>query len=524
MGKKYEIRVVMENQEQLIECQEQETLMEALLRQGIPYRADCGGRGTCGKCRLKVSAGSQEVTHFDEKVLSAVERQEGYRLACKAVPEEDLTIVLIDNREKNIATVTDNKIEYRGTISSDRLQDGYVIGIDLGTTTLAMRLVQCKDQTVCATYAAVNPQRSYGADVIARMKASMEGKKEQLKTAIVDALAKGMDALMKACEVETGLLKQIVIAGNTTMVHLLLGYSCEGLGSFPYTPVTVDAIHLRYLDLFPGRSEVLAEAPLTIFPGISTFVGGDVVSGLAVCGYHEENKLSLLIDFGTNGELALGNHDHILVTSTAAGPAFEGGNISCGMGSVPGAVSHIRIHHDRVEYETIGNLPPIGICGTGVVELVSELYRTGIIDDTGLLSEEFFDQGYPFYEQGQTTLRITQKDMRELQLAKAAVRAGIEVLLLHYGVTADQVEQVYLAGGFGFSIDKQKAIHIGLLPKQWENKIIVIGNSSLAGAIQYAIDPELARKVEQIRERSEEVSLSNDEAFQDLFIRNLSFE
>jgi uncharacterized 2Fe-2S/4Fe-4S cluster protein (DUF4445 family) len=386
----------------------------------------------------------------------------------------------------------------------------------------------------------VNPQRVYGADVISRMRASKEGTLEQLRDIIRSSLSEGIISAIREVGIEASQLKQIAIAGNTTMIHLLMGYSCETLGVYPFLPVNIDTITLKFKDLFfqdlrlvnkynnfseEGNNllQLIQELPVVILPGISTFVGGDIVAGLAVCGYHTSEEICLLIDLGTNGEIAIGNKERILVTSTAAGPAFEGGNISCGVGSIPGAISRVSLEADHITLETIGEQKPIGICGTGVIELVSELFRNGVIDETGLLIEEYFKSGYPIVESEEVSIRFTQKDIRELQLAKAAVRAGIEVLLKRYGVTYQQLEKVYLAGGFGFYLDIDKAIKISLLPEEFRDKIFLSGNSSLAGAVQYASNTDFTKRVEDILAKSQEIHLSNDEDFNKLYLEYMSF-
>ena len=269
--------------------------------------------------------------------------------------------------------------------------------------------------------------------------------------------------------------------------------------------------------------ELLRRVPVTLLPGISAFVGADLVAGLALCGYDSSEKPSLLIDFGTNGEIGLGCRDRILVTSTAAGPAFEGGNITCGVGSIPGAIRHISLAQELAVYETIGSRPPVGLCGTAVVDLAAELFRTGKIDETGLFNQEYFEEGFSVFRHMDMEGRFTQKDIRELQLAKAAVRAGIEILLLRYGITGHQVDKVYLAGGFGFSMNIDNAVRIGLLPEEMKNRIIQIGNSSLAGAIRYATDADFADRVERIRLISKEIALSADTDFYDLYLEYMAF-
>jgi uncharacterized 2Fe-2S/4Fe-4S cluster protein (DUF4445 family) len=372
----------------------------------------------------------------------------------------------------------------------------------------------------------MNPQRAYGADVISRIKASVDGKGDVLQAVILKALLHGIQEVIKQSGIAPEAVIQLAIAGNTTMIHLLLGYSCETLGSYPFLPVNNNTHRLSFGELFSGDGEPLQsmkQVPVLILPGVSAFIGGDIVAGLAVCGFHTSESVSLLIDLGTNGELALGNRDKLLVASTAAGPAFEGGNISCGTGSIPGAVSHVEIEEDNIRYETIASKEPLGICGTGVIELAAELYRNGIIDDTGLLCEKYFSDGYPVEYKGKTAFTFLQKDIRELQLAKAAVRAGIEVLLRHYGITYEQVDRVYLAGGFGYYLDTNKAIRIGLLPEEWKVRITAVGNSSLAGAEQSARSREYVTLIEKLANKAQEVQLSLTPDFNELYLRYMSF-
>lgn len=527
MEEKYQVTIIQDNIERVITCSESETVLQAIQRQGLAVRADCGGRGTCGKCRIRLCSGALTETQFDRKAFTSEELQAGYRLACKAIPTEDIVVILSDSGEAKLKGITENRIRPDVSYKADRFSEGYIIGIDLGTTTLAFCLADVNG-AIIAEHSSINPQRSYGADVLSRMKASNEGRKEQLRILICEALMQGIDLIIRKADISINAIKLMVVAGNTTMIHLLMGYSCEGLGAYPFTPVNLDTIRLSYRELFlwnkeENGKEALEEVPVHILPGISTFVGGDILAGLAACGYITAEKPSLLIDFGTNGEIALGSRECIFVTSTAAGPAFEGGNISCGAGSVPGAICHVKQEKDKLIYETIGNQPPVGICGTGVVDLAAELFRSGAIDETGLLIDEYFHEGYPIISDEKSALRFTQKDIRELQLAKAAVRAGIELSLLRASITYDQIDQVFLAGGFGFSIAVDNAVLIGLLPDSIKEKVIVIGNSSLAGAIQYAVNSEFIDRVERIKAISREIHLSMDEEFNELFLEYMSF-
>lgn len=508
--------------------------MEVMLQERIYFSASCGGRGTCGKCRIRVVDGSLEINSFDRAAFGKQELEQGYRLSCQAFPKGDCTIRITASDEADFMIVADydqglsgvrmtnpSTVQDQVVIAQTSDETGYSIGIDIGTTTLAASLVSLSDGTVRHTSTAINKQRAYGADVITRIKASMEGKSEVLKKCIRDGLFELILGVLRETGTDASQIKKLAIAGNTTMGHLLMGYPLETLGSYPFTPVNIQMIELSFLDLFQTTE---LNAPVTILPGISAFVGGDIAAGLLACGFDQADKPCLLIDLGTNGELAIGNKQRIMVTSTAAGPAFEGGNISCGVGSIAGAISKVRITENNNIVETIGHKPPVGICGTGVIELASELLRSGLMDETGLLTEEYFEGGYPVAadEEG-TEIIVTQKDIRELQLAKAAIRAGIETLLHRYGTSYEEIGSVYLAGGFGYQLDLAKAVHIGLLPEELSGKVIAAGNTSLGGVIRYMTDASAKERLQQIIKASSEIHLSNDEEFNRTYIENMNF-
>lgn len=504
----HRINVILQNDEiRMIEAEDNETILNAMARHGIFYPSACGGRGTCGKCKVMVLEGNIIATPEDYRSFTEQELQQAYCLSCKAKVKGELTIKLLAPEETGMEVLSNSMRKVRSVLNP--LQ--YYIAIDLGTTTIVVTLIDSVGNNL-ATFTSINPQRSYGADVISRINISNKGKKHELMEMIRKTIRDGILAVIQKAVVEAGKVKRVAIAGNTTMVHLYMGYSCTGLGTYPFQPVNIGFIE----DSLEGIDAI----PVTLLPGITTFVGGDIVSGLAVCGFHRKEESCLLIDLGTNGEMALGNKDKILVTSTAAGPAFEGGNLSCGTGSIPGAISHMNIKGNEISYETIGNKPPIGICGTGVIEIISELLRVGIIDETGLLTDAYFEQGYTITED----IKVTQKDIRELQLAKAAVRAGVEILASNYGITLDHISTVYLAGGFGFHLDIDKAVHIGLLPPELKENIKVIGNSSLSGAISYLTEPNMKEAMQHIVSVSGEIHLSNEPDFNELYLQYMSFD
>lgn len=511
-----EIRIIKEKSQYILSCRKGQTILDAIKEKNEAYAAFCGGKGTCGKCRIRLIQGHLPITKFDEKIFTQKELQDGWRLACKAIPEEDCVAENHMDREDGFEALS----SFAGEENQKSLEEELGIAVDIGTTTIAMVLAGIEKGHIYASHSMVNRQRLFGADVISRIQASIDGKGAQLQALIRDEISKGIEELLEKAKIKGSQIKKIVIAGNTTMGHLFMGYPCDTLGVYPFTPVNIHTIH--------GKSQELLQCgeincQVVLMPGISTYVGADIVSGILSCGMFEGQGISFLIDLGTNGEMALGNKEKILVSSTAAGPAFEGGCISCGMGSIPGAISNVNIIGGNIEYKTIGNLPPLGLCGTGVIETAAEMFRENLIDETGALDEEYED-GFPIAKKNDgEIISFTQKDVREIQLAKSAVRAGLETLLRRYGITQEHVNAVYIAGGFGFKLSLEKAALIGIIPKEFIGRAKFLGNSSLGGAVRYLTDPNAGKAVENIIKISHEVGLSQDKDFNDLYMEHMFF-
>lgn len=561
-----------------ITCEAGRNLREVLQEQGIYVSTPCGGKGTCGKCSVLVTEGELTVTAEDKKAFSEEELKKGKRLACKAVLQSDLTIQLMQNTEETFLalgsegagtseqfprvdngmagddtaeqfprlddgmagndtsepfSMLDDEMADQGAreafhVGSDAksiLQQIYGIAVDIGTTTIAMSLVELTNGRVLDTVTGVNHQRAFGADVISRIQSANAKKGEKLRQLIQEDLLAGMEHLIQRNSISYGQIRQMVIAANTTMLHLLRGYSCEGLGSYPFAPVTLEQETCAFHELFE-RFEKDVSISVTLLPGISAFVGADIVAGLYEKGFWEAKDCArLLIDLGTNGEMALQTPKGIFVTSVAAGPAFEGGNIKWGMGSVPGAISKVEIDHGKAKVSTIGDAFPEGICGTGVIETVAELLWEEILDETGKLTEPYFETGYPLAanKRGEQIV-LTQQDIREIQMAKAAIRAGIQILLMNAGISGEEVGQVYLAGGFGYYLDVKKVETIGIFPSKMLDKIEAAGNTSLKGAIRFLTHPEEVSYLQQIREHAREIPVAETKAFQELYLNYMGFE
>ncbi|MGN0106733.1 MAG: ASKHA domain-containing protein [Hominilimicola sp.] len=380
--------------------------------------------------------------------------------------------------------------------------------IDIGTTTVAFELIA--GQGTLKTYKTINPQRRFGLDVLSRIEASNRGRSDELASVIRYTLINGYSEVTK----KFGDTKKAVIAGNTTMVHLLMNYSCAALGEYPFKSEHLGTLKTTFDKVTDSH---ITPVETVIYGGISAFVGGDIVSGLYMCDFDKSDKVNMFIDLGTNGEMAIGDTKKILVTSTAAGPAFEGGRISCGVGSVDGAICGVDLKKGTLK--TIGDKSPVGLCGTGIIELVSELLDNGIIDTTGLLQDDYFVSGYKVAEE----VIFKQNDIRQVQMAKAAVRAGIETLMKSYGADFKDIDTVYLAGGFGYGLSIEKACNMGILPKEFIGKTKVLGNSSLGGCAKYCSCDDGEERINHIKEISKEISLGNSEDFNKLYIEYMNF-
>lgn len=525
------IKVIREGKSLVFEGNERDSLLTQLRDQDIYISAACGGRGRCGKCKVQMTAGATEPSEADRACLKQEELAAGWRLACVAYPASDCTLVIDSADESEFAVVSS---EMKGTPEEIAArvaeEQEYGIAIDIGTTTIAIALVGVKSGVLHAV-TSINHQRAYGADVISRIQASNDGEKEALKESILQDLYAGMGRLLAESGADAEKVRRIAIAGNTTMGHLLMGYSCETLGVYPFTPVNVGTIRESFGGMFAsqikeqGAYALAPDLPVTLLPGITTYVGADISSGMLSCGFDRFKEPCLLIDLGTNGEMALGSRERILVTSTAAGPAFEGGNISCGMGSVPGAICNVTIEDGHAEIKTIGEQPPVGLCGTGVIETVYELVREELVDETGMLEEDYFDDGFVLAKtDAGEEIVFTQKDVREIQLAKSAVRAGVETLLRRYGIGYEQVGRVFLAGGFGYRVDLKKAVGIGMLPEELLDKTVAVGNSSLSGAVKYLQQEDAALRLDALIASSEEIELSSDRDFNAFYTEYMFFE
>lgn len=492
------------------------SVLEQLLQKGVQIASNCGGAGICGKCKVRFLEGAPKPCAQDVSFFSKEELEMGYRLACKAYLTEKALVEVTGFEEKmkiltsgNIPDQTFQKPEQTGATT-------YVIAVDVGTTTLAFWLIEKETGAVVCSETGRNHGVLFGADVLSRIRLAQTKKREQMERTLRQDLFNGIRRLWKKAKIEKEKITDVCIAGNTTMEHFLMGFSTEKLGSYPFTPVSLEWQRVAFSKLF--QSEEL-ECKVTVFPGISAFVGADIVSGLYACEMGKKEQISLFVDLGTNGEMALGNRNGILATSVAAGPAFEGGNISCGVPGIEGAIYDVKIENGRCRYKTIGKRTPVGICGSGVLKLTAELLKNGLMDETGTLSESYQESGY----QIAPGMLFLQRDIREVQLAKAAVRAGMELLLKKTGITWEEVDTLYLAGGFGNELDVENAVFLGIFPEQVKEKVKPVGNTVLSGLYRYALASDGTDEVNRICDITTEINLAKQKEFEETYLGYLSF-
>lgn len=550
------------------------TLMPVLLKNHLMNGGFCGGRGDCGRCVVQFLKGAPLPVGIERARLTPEELRQGYRLACVTRPRTDCTVRIVDGKDAKTPIVTEvnlpsqyidlnsqkkdlsqNQKPDAMKFTNEQMEDlekakkkasailkeethvteksrGYIIAVDLGTTTIAMQLRDAVTGETVDTYCEINPQRSYGTDVLARIEASCNGNREELQKLVCELLERGLRQFMVY-------LPQILcmcVAGNTTMEHLLMGYDVRSLGRAPFVPVETGLQQVSVSRLLSGASaagektdgqctEEIPDFPVILVPCISAFVGGDIVAGLyamhmlpdlpqgegesngwrrAAAGpvRREHSQVTLLIDLGTNGEMAITDGRRMIVTATAAGPAFEGNG---------------------------------DIIGTDRIALTAELLRRGVLDETGLLAEPCFEEGVfvGMAKKAEATdntkengCYFTQKDIRNMQMAKAAVRAGVEILWEEMGRPG--IDRIYLAGGFGYYLDVEAAIAVGLLPAYMRGRVWAVGNTSLAGAYELGRDLCGGKTKKKMLEKKlfdvESINLAGKGNFEKLYVKYMNLE
>ena len=562
-----------------IEVKENTTLLEAIRKAGLIIETPCNGMGFCGKCKVIANGDLSEPLNGEEEIIN-IDKQE--RLSCvtkvKGYVEvelvKDQNILKTVNRGYSIDVVADSIIKsvklpmirkkdpipyveylgyepksidlYRriGKIEDDNPEEiwGVVcrgdlldishspkkilgVALDIGTTGISYYLIDVSTGRLIKNLSSLNPQTIYGGDVLTRIAYCMEDPlgTENLKRLIIDEINKTFEKLVEG-EYKIDDIYHIVVSANTTMLHLLLGINPQSLARSPYRP-----IFLKFEDIESKEIGIKAnkEAIVSIIPSASSYVGGDIVSGIMASNF-QDKKQAIFIDIGTNGELAALSKGKIIATSTAAGPALEGMNIECGCRAQSGAIEAFDIDEEyNITYNTIGNSEAIGICGSGLIDIAGALVKMNVLMKSGRwnktldnrIADRLVDKKFYITD----NIYISQKDIRQIQLAKGAIAAGIVVMLKEIGVGIEDISMAYIAGAFGYHINPENIKNIGLIPKGFNGDIKFLGNTSLEGARLALINKDCLKKVYSIKENMLVLELSLKENFQEIFVDQLNF-
>lgn len=475
------------------------TLLEILRKNEIFISAECGGNKTCGKCMIRIIHG--EFLAGEDKIILNSENV----LACDVIPSDNCIIEYL-NKEMFFSDT------FQTDTGSSKKRIG--IAVDLGTTALALYYYDLVSGKILSVKNSENHQRSYGADVMSRLKYySDEPDKNILTEVILNQINLITNDTLSQLSVPVDSITRVVIAGNTVMEHFAAGVDPSGIGEAPYTPATLFGIEDRAADIGikSGRNAAVYFAPC-----VSGFVGGDITAGMMYNNIDKISKNILYIDIGTNGEIALKANGKIFCCATAAGPAFEGANISCGTCVKPGAISEVFIKSKNLCCNTIEGAEACGICGSGIIDAAAAALELGLIDETGKIVKS--DRIYL-----SENIFLNQKDIREIQLAKSAIAAGIMTLIECAEISPDDVSEVIIAGGFGSNINISSALKIGLIPDHFKNRITAVGNSSGKGASFILLNPDAQDRVQYLADKCEYIELSESPFFGGEFVSQMMF-
>ncbi|MEQ8155122.1 MAG: ASKHA domain-containing protein [Clostridiaceae bacterium] len=550
------------NENKSVSVEDGTTVLNAARQAGVVIESPCNGVGVCGKCKVKLNKESvKNVIHNGKHRLSREEEEEGYVLSCEAAVKGDITVESISRQNNKTLKILGHgksfDVELNSFISKKYIdssnitavlagqklvgiEDGntqdkiYGIVVDIGTTTLVTSLIDISSGKELAHISSLNPQSLYAQDVLSRIKfaSQEEGLQVMYKEIIKEINTMIYEAAEKA-SVNKDNIYEIIFSGNTTMLHLAVNVNPHSLGKYPYIPEIEGGI---YIDAADHNLNISKYGVVYLPPIISAYVGADITSGILSSQLHKQQGKTLFVDIGTNGEMAISLDGKLSSTSTAAGPAFEGMNISCGMRAGKGAIEFFNIEEDgSITIKTIEDAESTGICGSGLLDIAGELVKHGVINSSGKFvnaeKAEIADGLKERLEKkdGKTVFRITenvylsQKDVRQVQLAKGAVRAGIEFLLKSKEIQASEVDKVLIAGSFGYHLRAKSLINIGLLPEEFEGRIEFVGNTSKTGGQAFLLNKLYRDEIKNLVKDIEVVELANCKDFDKVFVNCLGF-
>jgi uncharacterized 2Fe-2S/4Fe-4S cluster protein (DUF4445 family) len=506
------------------------SVLQVLLDSGlIDITSPCGGNGLCGKCLVQVIGDDPFPIHPDERrILTSDQLTQHIRLACRMIlPYVAHTTISLVNSNRGASVIsTFQKNSFKTTIRKTFSSPSYGFAIDIGTTTIVVYLARIDTGEIIDHLSSMNPQHSYGGDVITRIQYANEQSNglEVLQNIIVKKTMSLMDQLLLNNKLQGQSIYEIVAVGNPTMMHLFIGKDPSGIATAPFIPAFSEPLELEAKDI--GLTH-FPHATLILPGGVSAYIGSDITVGVNASNILNSTHPVLYIDIGTNGEIVLFDGKKLYCCSSAAGPAFEGASISQGMGALEGAIDRVWLDDSgNVEYSTIGGFPAIGICGSAIIDIVALMLDIGLVDETGAIDEEH-PLAYKYLDG--TSFRITDRvsftyrDVREVQLAKAAIAAGCTLLIEHSKLEVNDIESVIIAGGFGSFINTRNARRIGLLVDIQLDKIIAVGNAAGRGALDVLLFDGEAENVEDIRKNAEYVELSTSSLFNQYYVEKMFF-
>ncbi len=473
-------------------------LIDILYQYGIEF--PCGGKGTCGRCRITVRNGRLKTDQQHDIFARKLNLPENVKLACMCSVDEPVeleigqfeTIILADNSEFDFFP-----------------REGLGIAIDLGTTTIVGQLLNLSDGKVINVISMLNSQSRYGADIMSRIDFAVNrAGQEILHKTVKEGISNLVSKLVRGVSTD---LRQIAIVGNSVMQHTFCNFDLTPLSAYPFESCKHEFVEFAPEQLGLDR---LTDCNIAFYPSIGSFVGSDILAGIMSTSMHQQEEINLLIDLGTNGEICMGNRERILCASTAAGPAFEGTNITRGMTASTGAISSVYMENNNLLYHTIGNEKARGICGSGIIDAIGLFLQQEWIDSTGQIAGK--DDKIVLGED----VFLTQKDIYEFQLAKAAIASGVEMLAAQLEIEKPEINNIYIAGAFGNFINLENAINLGLLEFPVE-KITRFGNTALIGAKMALFQEQ--KEWKEIVQITKHLSLESFHEFQDVFVSKMFF-
>jgi len=465
-----------------------DNLLRLLQKNGLAPDAPCGGSGKCGKCRVVIDGAKVP--------------------ACKTAVLRDMTVII---PHKENLRILDAGLDPETVL--DPIQKGYLLAFDIGTTTVVGYLLDGKTGKELATAGIPNPQSVYGADVISRIQAALRGQMHELTAAIRTGLCRLTEEICENAGISPSGIGVVSMVGNPAMQQLFLGISPENLAAVPFSPVLTEAKAVPCGDFLP----VCPHALLLTVPDISGYVGADTLGCVLSTGLHEAQELTLLVDIGTNGEMVLGNRQRMVACSTAAGPALEGANIRFGMSARVGAIDHVWLEEGKIRCSVIGGGKAAGICGSGLLDAVAAGLELGLLNKRGRIQNE--DRLIHLTDE----IYLTQEDIRQVQMAKGAIHAGIMLMAKHLGIEISEIRTVLLAGAFGSYLNPESACRMGLLPAELRDRIASVGNAAGAGAKMLARNRSCLNLCRYLVEKTEFLELASLPDFPRTFAKSMGF-